>query len=114
MIEAMIATISFIVIPSGTGTPTKNSSAWSPGAMSMYIIATAIPVIVAIRGFLKIRISEAKSRIVVLKKNGIKAMDLSADRGRVSSPAGVKRKPQADITANVIARIFSFLESFIL
>ncbi len=69
----MSATISFIVIPSGTGTSTKKSSAWSPGAIRMYMMATAIPVIVAILGFLKIRMSEAKSRIVVLKKNGIKA-----------------------------------------
>ncbi len=73
MIEAMTATISFIDIPIGTGTPTKKSSAWSTGAISMYMIATAIPLIEAIRGFLKIRINEAKSRTVVLKKKGIKA-----------------------------------------
>lgn len=58
-IEAISATISFTVIPIGTETPVKKIWAWSPGAKNTYIIATAIPVIAAIRGLLKIRIREA-------------------------------------------------------
>ncbi len=114
MIQAVKATISVIVIPSGIGSPTKKSSAWSSGAIKTYEIDATIPVNVATLGFLKIRISDAISRIVVLRKNGINAKDLSADNGRVSNPAGVKRNPQTDMTANVVARIFSFLFSFIL
>ena len=53
------------------------------------MMATAIAVIDAILGFLKIRMSEAKSRTVVLKKNGINATDRSVETERVSSPAGV-------------------------
>jgi hypothetical protein len=72
-IEAMSATISFIVIPTGTGTPTKKISAWSPGAKNTYIIAAAIPVITAIRGLLKIRFREAIPRTVPARKIGIRA-----------------------------------------
>src|SRR5207245_9640652 len=58
----MTATISFIVIPTGTGTPTKKNWAWSPGARNTYSMAATIPDIAEIRGFLKMRIREAKSR----------------------------------------------------
>ena len=76
-------------------------------------MAATIPVIAAIRGFLKIRIREAKSRIVPARKSGIRVYDRSADGGRVSSPAGLKRMPQIDIIVKASARILSFLESFI-
>ncbi len=39
----------------------------------MYDMAAMLPRIVAIRGFLKMKMREAMSRIVVLKKKGIKA-----------------------------------------
>ena len=66
----MSATISFIVIPTGTSTLTKKNWAWSPGARNTYSMATTIPVIAAIRSFLKMRIREAKSRIVPARKRG--------------------------------------------
>jgi len=49
----MSATISFIVIPTSTGTPTKKNWAWSPGARNTYSMAATIPVIAEIRGFLE-------------------------------------------------------------
>ena len=72
-IEAISATISFTVIPTGTGTPTKKIWAWSPSARNTYIMAATIPVIAAIRGFLKIRIRDATSRMVPARKSGIRA-----------------------------------------
>ena len=70
----------------------------------MYEIAATLPSIAAIRRVLKIRMREAKSRIVVLKKKGIKASDLSDERGRVSRPIGVKRTPHTDIAAKTTTR----------
>jgi len=72
-IEAMSATISVNVIPTGTGTPTKKNCAWSPGARNTYSMAATTPVIAAICGFLKIKISDAKSRTVPARKSGIRA-----------------------------------------
>ena len=69
----MSATISFIVIPTGTGTPTKKNWAWSPGARKTYSMAATIAVIAAIQGLLKMRIREAKSRIVPARKSGTRA-----------------------------------------
>ncbi len=43
----------------------------------MYEIAAMLPRTVAIRGLLKIKIKAAKSRIVVLRKKGTNAYDLS-------------------------------------
>ena len=45
------ATISLIVVPVGTGTPTKKIRPWSPGARKRHSTAAMTPVIAAIRGF---------------------------------------------------------------